>query len=159
MEPSFEKRFAQTEPNFDINCDVQSKFLTITEIEDGFPHSDILGSKLVRSSPRLIAAYHVLHRLLAPRHPPDTLNSLDHSHYQYPSRISLSKTSCNFLDSCWTTHHCLGRQVPMAKTTKRHKRPVIQVRSLQHEECLYVHHMPKAKINQQANPKHPFLSR
>ena len=67
-----------------MNCDVQSKFLTITEIEDGFPHSDILGSKLVRSSPRLIAAYHVLHRLLAPRHPPDTLNSLDHSHYQYP---------------------------------------------------------------------------
>ena len=32
------------------------------------PHSEIPGSKLVCSSPRLIAAYHVLHRLLAPRH-------------------------------------------------------------------------------------------
>jgi hypothetical protein len=29
----------------------------------GFPHSDMYGSKLVRSSPYLIAAYHVLHRL------------------------------------------------------------------------------------------------
>ena len=30
----------------------------------GLPHSEIHGSKLVRSSPWLIAAYHVLHRLL-----------------------------------------------------------------------------------------------
>ncbi|CAN0579294.1 unnamed protein product, partial [Laminaria digitata] len=42
----------------------------------GFPHSEILGSKLVRNSPRLIAAYHVLHRLLPPRHPPDALKTL-----------------------------------------------------------------------------------
>ena len=39
----------------------------------GFPHSDIVGSKLARSSPTLFAACHVLHRLLAPRHPPDAL--------------------------------------------------------------------------------------
>lgn len=48
----------------------------------GFPHSEILGSKLVRSSPRLIAAYHVLHRLSAPRHPPNALKALDRSHYR-----------------------------------------------------------------------------
>ena len=42
----------------------------------GFPHSDIPGSKLVCSSPRLIAAYRVLHRLLAPRHSPYALSSL-----------------------------------------------------------------------------------
>jgi hypothetical protein len=42
----------------------------------GFPHSDIPGSKTVCVSPRLFAAYHVLHRLLAPRHPPCTLSSL-----------------------------------------------------------------------------------
>ena len=35
----------------------------------GFPHSEIVGSKLIRSSPTLIAAYHVLHRLSMPRHP------------------------------------------------------------------------------------------
>ena len=42
----------------------------------GFPHSEIPGSTLVCSSPRLIAAYHVLHRLLVPRHPPSALTSL-----------------------------------------------------------------------------------
>ena len=42
----------------------------------GFPHSEISGSKPVCGSPKLIAAYHVLHRLSAPRHPPYTLSSL-----------------------------------------------------------------------------------
>jgi hypothetical protein len=42
----------------------------------GFPHSDIPGSKLMCSSPRLIAACHVLHRLLMPRHSPCALCSL-----------------------------------------------------------------------------------
>src|SRR3982751_4177799 len=37
------------------------------------PHSDIPGSTPAGGSPRLIAAYHVLHRLLAPRHPPCAL--------------------------------------------------------------------------------------
>jgi hypothetical protein len=42
----------------------------------GFPHSDIPGSKGARASPGLIAACHVLHRLSAPRHPPNALRSL-----------------------------------------------------------------------------------
>src|SRR5256886_14314936 len=42
----------------------------------GFPHSETPGSKLVCSSPGLIAAYRVLHRLLAPRHSPYALSSL-----------------------------------------------------------------------------------
>ena len=42
----------------------------------GFPHSDIDGSRDVCSSPSLIAAYHVLPRLHAPRHPPCALGSL-----------------------------------------------------------------------------------
>src|SRR5439155_7832220 len=44
--------------------------------QGGFPHSEIPGSKLVCSSPGLIAAYRVLHRLLAPRHSPYALSSL-----------------------------------------------------------------------------------
>ena len=44
----------------------------------GFPHSDIFGLTLVSSSPKLFAEYHVLHRLLLPRHPPFALISLDH---------------------------------------------------------------------------------
>jgi hypothetical protein len=42
----------------------------------GFPHSEIPGSRLVCSSPGLIAAYHVFHRLLTPRHPPSALSNL-----------------------------------------------------------------------------------
>jgi hypothetical protein len=65
-------------------CARPIKLFGITEIEGGFPHSEIRGSKVVRTSPRLIAAYHVLHRLSAPRHPPNTLKALDRSHYQHP---------------------------------------------------------------------------
>jgi hypothetical protein len=43
---------------------------------DGFPHSDIPGSKPACGSPGLIAACYVLRRLSAPRHPPSALRSL-----------------------------------------------------------------------------------
>ena len=42
----------------------------------GFPHSDICVSTPACGSSQLIAANHVLHRLLAPRHPPSALTSL-----------------------------------------------------------------------------------
>ena len=50
---------------------------TVTDLQPaGFPHSEIHGSKLVCSSPWLIAAYHVLHRLSMPRHPPYAIKYL-----------------------------------------------------------------------------------
>ena len=42
----------------------------------GFPHSETPGSTPVCGFPRIIAAYHVLHRLPSPRHPPYALSSL-----------------------------------------------------------------------------------
>ena len=42
----------------------------------GLPHSEISGSMDICSSPKLIAACHVLHRLLMPRHSPCALYSL-----------------------------------------------------------------------------------
>src|SRR5919112_4402759 len=42
----------------------------------GFPHSEIDGSSNKCFSPSLIAAFHVLHRLEVPRHPPYALSSL-----------------------------------------------------------------------------------
>ena len=42
----------------------------------GLPHSEIPGSMDICSSPRLIAACHVLLRLLMPRHSPCALSSL-----------------------------------------------------------------------------------
>ena len=42
-----------------------------------FPHSEICGSKLICSSPQLIAACHVLRRLPMPRHSPCALSRLN----------------------------------------------------------------------------------
>ena len=47
------------------------------DLSGGFPHSEILGSKPIPGSPKLIAGYHVFHRLLLPRHPPNALLALD----------------------------------------------------------------------------------
>ena len=48
---------------------------------DEFPHSDISGSLDMCSSPKLFAAYHVLLRLLVPRHSPYALSSLTYFFY------------------------------------------------------------------------------
>ena len=47
------------------------------QISGGLPHSEIFGSKPIPGSPKLIAGYRVLHRLLLPRHPPNALIALD----------------------------------------------------------------------------------
>ena len=52
-----------------------------------FPHSEISGSMAVCASPKLIAAYHVFHRLLVPRHSPYALSCL----------TSLTIIYCRFL--------------------------------------------------------------
>ena len=71
----------------------------------GFPHSEISGSMPACGSPKLIAACHVFHRLLLPRHPPCALSSLtikltrptaaslDHPTHCHPERtfVSLAK--------------------------------------------------------------------
>ncbi len=82
-----------------------SHAVTRQEVEGGFPHSEILGSKPVRGSPRLIAAYHVLHRLSAPRHPPNALMTLDRSH----DRCSLRHT----------TRVCRSRKAPSERPYRR----------------------------------------
>ena len=46
-------------------------------LSGGLPHSEIHGSKPILGSPWLIAEYHVLHRLLLPRHSPNALLALD----------------------------------------------------------------------------------
>ena len=68
----------------------------------GFPHSEILGSKPACGSPRLIAACHVLLRLLAPRHPPYALSSLIIKLTQLvflfePNRFGLKNVTLRFL--------------------------------------------------------------
>ena len=49
----------------------------VTELYSaGFPHSEISGSTAMCASPKLIAAFYVLHRFLMPRHSPYALISL-----------------------------------------------------------------------------------
>ncbi len=63
---------------------------------EGFPHSEILGSTGASPSPRLIAGSRVLHRRLAPRHPPYALSSLtikSAQHTSEPSVISFQRSA------------------------------------------------------------------
>src|SRR3982751_3167463 len=53
----------------------------------GLPHSEISGSTPVCGSPKLIAANHVLHRLLTPRHSPCALSSLATNFIWNPERV------------------------------------------------------------------------
>ena len=55
---------------------------------DGLSHSEIRGSMAICASPRLIAAYHVLHRWQEPRHPPYALSHfLRHARPQKKDRL------------------------------------------------------------------------
>ena len=56
----------------------------------GLPHSEIHGSMPVCGSPWLIAAYHVLHRLLMPRHSPYALFRLIVDLFIVPKTIALT---------------------------------------------------------------------
>src|SRR3954471_17929551 len=58
----------------------------------GFPIRKSSDQRSVDSSPRLIAASYVLHRLLVPRHPPCALKNLatQKSHPSTPGRTSMS---------------------------------------------------------------------
>jgi hypothetical protein len=70
----------------------------------GFPHSDIPGSQLICNSPRLIAAYRVLHRLPAPRHSPYALSSLNIGIKTNPEAHCIRATGLAFLP---TLTHCV----------------------------------------------------
>ena len=51
------------------------QYIRITSLQlAGLSHSEIRGSEVICTYPRLIAAYHVLHRLREPRHPPCALS-------------------------------------------------------------------------------------
>ena len=63
----------------------------------GLPHSEIRGSRDICSSPRLIAACHVLHRLLMPRHSPCALFSLTYRRSKVHSTSLLLLSQRNLL--------------------------------------------------------------
>ena len=69
---------------------------SVTDLQPaGLSHSEILGSKVICTYPRLNAAYHVLHRLQEPRHPPYALSYL----LSVPQLLrEVSAESCTFFE-------------------------------------------------------------
>ena len=91
---------------------------TLTEYcSAGFPHSEICGSKLMCSSPQLIAACHVLLRLLMPRHSPCALYSLTYRIFADPL-VELCRLSRDFFGLIVFTLHPFGC-VPQLKLSFR----------------------------------------
>jgi hypothetical protein len=84
--------------------------------QSGFPHSEIPGSKPACGSPRLIAACHVLHRLLAPRHSPYALSSL--------TKCSLHLTACDVV-----------KKLPIAEYSVVKKQTCVRLRRLLRLAC------------------------
>ena len=69
----------------------------------GLSHSEIRGSRDICSYPRLIAAYHVLHRLREPRHPPCALSYLSYR-IRLPSHVRYILSACTLLFSLLFCH-------------------------------------------------------
>ena len=71
------------------------KVMIITLQVIGLSHSEIAGSMVICTYPALIAAYHVLHRLREPRHPPDALTFFRHLLYNINNVEVAHTISCN----------------------------------------------------------------
>lgn len=72
----------------------------------GLPHSEIYGLSAVCAYPKLIAAYHVLHRLFVPRHPPCALSNLTENllpHRQIYGSITKDRNKKIIIFSCQRT--------------------------------------------------------
>ena len=94
----------------------------------GFPHSDMSGSTLATSSPDLFAGDRVLHRPLAPRHPPRALCSL--TYFQHPAGPSFGTDGC-----------VIGYGSPLAKLARSPRVERATIRYLSSSSSLVkVHH-------------------
>src|SRR5664279_1396852 len=99
----------------------------------GFPHSEIHGSKRVCRSPWLIAACRVLHRRLAPRHPPFTLSSLAIKYFRRESykkfafkNLLITRFCCQRPIFCFCPPHSIPKRGggPGGRRVKRRRRGV-----------------------------------
>ena len=73
----------------------------------GLPHSEILGSTLDCNSPRHIAAYRVLHRLFAPRHPSRALRSFNTPRYLRTQKCRQEKCPMTVPYQNLLSHHSI----------------------------------------------------
>ncbi len=113
----------------------------------GFPHSDIRGSTIARISPRLFAACHVLHRLLAPRHPPNALISL-HIHTTARAQGQITPHTKSLLTDSSASHH-ISAQTNTLTLVMRHNTPI----HLHHEKEQHLKPAPQPNIRTTAQGK------
>jgi hypothetical protein len=73
-----------------------------------FADSEISGSEVVCTSPKLIAAYHVLHRFRTPRHPPYALISLTKKIGE--QRESLPAVVFGLEDACFSIPYAVVKE-------------------------------------------------
>src|SRR3954462_12743669 len=86
----------------------------------GFPIRRSTGQRLFSASPWLIAAVHVLHRLLVPRHPPHALNILT---VIKSLRSGIATSARNFPSVFWPTVQ-FSRSGEKTPDAGRSRRPV-----------------------------------
>ena len=89
----------------------------------GFPHSDIPESKPACGSSRLIAACHVLHRHLLPRHPPCALSNLTIKFTQSTSAASGRMLNFRYQACAWyrlLTINCQRNSMTYASVHRGH---------------------------------------
>ena len=112
--------------------------------EDGFPHSEIVGSKVAHTSPTLIAACHVLHRLCMPRHPPNALTSrlrtrtTNSNPDQFPSKQALMGPNQTHYRRCGNTlsiNQFLKHTSPPSSSRKLRKKMRPASISRTHSQC------------------------
>ena len=83
-----------------------------------FPHSEISGSQLICSSPKLIAACRVLHRLLMPRHSPCALISLTSNGLPFSGSLELCRFQQKFFtQNCIYPFELTSRPVRFKKSS------------------------------------------
>ena len=116
-------------------------------LAEGFPHSDIRGSTIARISPRLFAACHVLHRLLAPRHPPNALISL-HIHTTARAQGQITPHTKSLLTDSSASHH-ISAQTNTPTLVMRHNTPI----HLHHEKEQHLKPAPQPHIRATAQGK------
>ena len=89
----------------------------------GFPIRKSPGQRSLSTSPKLIAASHVLHRLLAPRHPPYALNSLVTSSW-------VSYLVVTHVNSTCTRHCTLSNSLCSYQRSKRFIESLLPMQSV-----------------------------
>ena len=110
------------------------QYVITTEVA-GFPHSEIPGSKPIRSSPGLIATYYVLLRLLMPRHPPnallilkktDSLNQMLYAELNLHIYFLQQKLNCKFLLYIYYYSLCI-KNTPYSPLGKQEQQNIVQL--------------------------------